>query len=315
MNYKDENDFPFGIPLADGTQILSPKVDFAFKQLFGSEQNKELLVSLLKSILNIPKEDYDEISFKDPSLLKDFAFSKYGVLDVLLSTKSGTRINIEIQVLPKPNYKNRIIYYLSHLIKSQIKMSENYITINKTISISILNFNLIHDSINYKHIFHLYDAKQGVEFSDVVEIITLELPKLPDFSANDEAIPWLHFIKSEGKEEAMRVVEKYPHLKEAYDQLQELSLNKDAIDEYNMRLKAFYDETTMLRAREIAEENLEITTIELENTKSLLKDAENELKNAENKLKATAKNLLAMGLSIEQVSNATNLSTEAIQKL
>ncbi len=30
---------------------INPKVDFAFKKLFGSEENKELLISFINSVL------------------------------------------------------------------------------------------------------------------------------------------------------------------------------------------------------------------------------------------------------------------------
>ncbi len=58
MKKIEDHGFPFSIPLADGTEILSPKVDFAFKKLFGSEENKQILIAFLQSILSIPKEDY-----------------------------------------------------------------------------------------------------------------------------------------------------------------------------------------------------------------------------------------------------------------
>ena len=31
---------------------LNPKVDFAFKKLFGSEENKEILISFINSIIS-----------------------------------------------------------------------------------------------------------------------------------------------------------------------------------------------------------------------------------------------------------------------
>ena len=39
---------------------INPKVDFAFKKLFGSEENKDLLISLINSI--VTEEDQAEES-------------------------------------------------------------------------------------------------------------------------------------------------------------------------------------------------------------------------------------------------------------
>ena len=35
---------------------INPKVDFAFKKLFGSEENKDLLISFINSVLSEDKQ-------------------------------------------------------------------------------------------------------------------------------------------------------------------------------------------------------------------------------------------------------------------
>ncbi len=49
---------------------INPRVDFAFKKLFGSEENKDLLLSLINVIL-AEQERITEIELKNPYNLAD----------------------------------------------------------------------------------------------------------------------------------------------------------------------------------------------------------------------------------------------------
>ncbi|MDR2610786.1 MAG: Rpn family recombination-promoting nuclease/putative transposase, partial [Clostridiales Family XIII bacterium] len=47
---KDENNY-----------ILTPRNDYLFKRLFGDEKDKDILAAFLKTVLDVPADDYDEI--------------------------------------------------------------------------------------------------------------------------------------------------------------------------------------------------------------------------------------------------------------
>ena len=64
--------------------------DYAFKRVFGVEENKDVLQDLLECILDIPPENI-------AGLDKDLISAKTGVLDVKLRLKNNTIIDIEIQ--------------------------------------------------------------------------------------------------------------------------------------------------------------------------------------------------------------------------
>ena len=44
---------------------INPRVDFAFKKLFGSEENKDLLISLINAIVS-EEEQVVEVELKNP---------------------------------------------------------------------------------------------------------------------------------------------------------------------------------------------------------------------------------------------------------
>ena len=57
------------IPMDDGF-LMSPKIDFVFKLIFGDEKHKDLLIALLSAILGVPKEDFDGLEIINSELLR-----------------------------------------------------------------------------------------------------------------------------------------------------------------------------------------------------------------------------------------------------
>ncbi|MCK8825407.1 Rpn family recombination-promoting nuclease/putative transposase [Fuchsiella alkaliacetigena] len=49
---------------------LNPRVDFAFKKLFGSEENKDILISFINSVLD-EEEQIEDVILKNPSQLAE----------------------------------------------------------------------------------------------------------------------------------------------------------------------------------------------------------------------------------------------------
>ena len=77
---------------------ISPRVDIAFKKIFGVEENKDLLISLINSI--VWKEDQvEEVVLLNPYNVKNFKDDKLSILDIKAKGLDGKRFNIEIQCL------------------------------------------------------------------------------------------------------------------------------------------------------------------------------------------------------------------------
>ncbi len=51
-------------------ELLSPKLDVVFKMLFGDRKNKGILSNFLASILEIPFDEFEEITIVNPELEK-----------------------------------------------------------------------------------------------------------------------------------------------------------------------------------------------------------------------------------------------------
>jgi len=225
----------------DKGMFIPIKSDVIFRLFYGDERNEEFLVSLLKSILRLPDEDYNEIEIADPHLLREYPDDKLAIIDIKLYTKGRKVIHIEIQLEVSPSLKNRIILYESKLITEQIGSGDNYNVIKKVISIIITDEPLIPGSPKYHHRFTFYDPEAGVEFSDIVEINTLELGKLPDGTDGTKLYDWAKFIAAESEADMEKVAERNPEVKKAMVKYRELTADERTRDMFERREKARRD--------------------------------------------------------------------------
>ena len=167
-----------------------------------------------------------------------------------LRTKSKKIIHIDIQLKVNPSLKNRIIFYGSKLITEQVGSGDDYDKINKVISIIITDEKLIGDSPEYHHHFTFYDKDAGVEFTDITQIYTIELQKLPQDTDGTELYDWAKFIAAETEDELDMVVKRNPRIKRAAVKLRELSADERARDMLERREKGRMDLAVMIREAE-----------------------------------------------------------------
>ncbi len=262
-------------------KILKAKNDIIFKIFFSDERNIEFLKDFLKSVLDLPEYDYDEITITDPHLLREYPDDKLGILDVKLKSKSGKIINIEIQVKPLPQMKTRIMFYGAKLITEQIGDGGNYENIKRVINIVITDHDFIDSSEKYHHRFLMYSPEAGLAFTDTWEIHTLELTKLPDASDGTSLWNWLKFLDAETEDELAMVAERSPQVKKAVVRLMELSADERARMLYEAREKEQRDN----RARE------------------------------KGAIESVAKNMLANGEPIKKILRYTGLTHEDVEGL
>lgn len=274
-------------------RILLPKIDVIFKLLFGDKRNSEILIDFLKSVLDIPEDEYTSITLEDTHLKRENVEDKLGIVDVKLTTKSGKIVHIEIQVLELEEMPERITYYNSKMLVTQLKSGSDYDLLKKTISIVIADFDMFKGSPDYRHVFQLYDIKAGIKFTDLIEVNTLELTKIPNNSDNTKVYEWMRFLKAEKEEEFQMIAEKNPVIQKAYVELKRLSQDEEAQLLFEAREKAIRDENSRTRfaINKGKQEGAKETATEI------------------------ATKLLSKNLTIEEIVEITGLTVEEIQNL
>jgi predicted transposase/invertase (TIGR01784 family) len=176
---------------------INPRVDFAFKKLFGSEENKDLLLSLLNAILSEEPPIID-LELKNPYNLADYQAGKMSILDIKAQDRNGRWFNVEMQISEDYNFDKRAIYYWAKLVTEQLSEGMIFKELKKTFSINILNFNFVPDTDDFHNCYKIINIATGKDdkLHDVFELHYLELrkfhKKLPEISTALDR--WLTFL-------------------------------------------------------------------------------------------------------------------------
>lgn len=163
---------------------ISPRIDIAFKKIFGVEENKDLLISFINSAMSL-EDQVSSVTLLNPYNPKNFKQDKLSILDIKAQGKDGKRFNIEIQISDEADYDKRALYYWAKLYTEQLKVAEDYSMLSKAVGIHILNFTSIPSVKKYHNIFHITEKESGLLYFKDLELHTIELKKFSDNSSEE----------------------------------------------------------------------------------------------------------------------------------
>jgi len=287
---------------------ISPRVDLAFKKIFGVEENKDLLISLINSIVGA-EDQVSEVTLLNPYNPKNFKTDKLSILDIKATNQDGKRFNIEIQISDEADYDKRALYYWAKIYTEQLKVAEDYSKLSKAIGIHILNFTSIPEVKKYHNVFHITEKETGLLYFKDLELHTIELKKFSDSS--DEELAdivakvknaldmWLAFLTRNDLLIADNLPKELndPNLKKAINVLSVMNFTPEEREAYEDHLKWLRIEANTIRNYE---QRGEIRgRAEGENKKAI----------------EIAKKMLSKNHSISDISDLTGLSPEEISKL
>ena len=130
------------------------------------------------------------------------------------------------------------------------------------------------------------DVKTGKEYTDLMEMHILELPKLPpEQKSETDLMQWMRFLNGKRREDFEKMAKKNSCFEEAYNELDKLSADEKKRLEYEARQKA-------IRDRDI-----------------LIKTGENRGR------KEIILSMIEAGLPLEQIAEITKETLETIQEL
>ena len=270
-------------------EILSPKVDFVFKRIFGNENNPRILISFLNAVIK-PKDLIQSVQIMNNDIDKESIEDKFSRLDIKAKTNKDEH-----------NMIKRSLYYWSKMFEGQLTEGQKYDTLAKTICINILNFKCLKTKEAHS-IYRLKEINTNEELTDLQEIHFIELPKLPkNEEIKDVFDAWMEFIENPISNKLQKAEMTIQEIKEAKNELLRLSANDKERMKYEDRRAALLDKVSAL-------ENAEEKGIEI--GKEIGKK-----EGEKNKAIEVAKNSLKAGLDIDTISSITGLDKNEIEKL
>jgi predicted transposase/invertase (TIGR01784 family) len=106
--------------MAKAAQFINPFTDFGFKKLFGEEENKDLLISFLNTLL---PTDHQIVTLtyqpNDQSGLT--VFDRRAIYDLYCEGVGGSKFIVEMQKAKQTYFKDRALFYTTFPIQAQAK--------------------------------------------------------------------------------------------------------------------------------------------------------------------------------------------------
>ena len=290
--------------------ILSPKVDFVFKKIFGNEKHPNILISFLNAVIK-STDLIKSVQIKNTDIEKEHIEDKYSRLDIKAVTNNGEHINIEIQVKNEYNMIKRSLYYWSKMYEGQLTKGQDYDTLSRTICINILDFKYLKND-NFHNCYRLKEKNTNEELTDVMELHFIEIAKLRKLEntedISDMLEAWITFIESPTSELIDRLEMSSDEIKEAKEELLRLSGNDKERERYEKRFESLLEQNSLLA-------NAERKGLQKGLQKGIEKGKKEGLKEGENrKAIEIAINLLDI-LDDETISKKTGLSLKEITEL
>ena len=301
--------------------------DYAFKRLLGSEENKPLLQDLLECILDLTPQQVLDLEFMDKELTKEEFGDKTGILDVKLKLTDGTVIDIEIQASWNASFVKRTLFYWAKMYTADFKAGESYDKLHRCIAINIIadGFRL-NDAIHSEYL--LQEKTAHTVLTDVLEVHFLDLQAAKRAKAEGKAtgkqgqlINWLRFIGATDRKERAMIATMSPVLQMLNEKIDVLTLSPTERKLYESRMKLKSDITTISETQFSAGVErgkslglAEGKSLGLAEGKSLGL-AEGEVRGSRQKALETARNLLVIGLSVENIAKATGLTVQEVETL
>jgi len=275
-------------------KYIDPFTDFGFKKLFGEECNKDLLLDFLNELLHKEEGKIVSLSYLKTERTGISEGSRKAIFDLYCENEKGEKFIVELQKTKQQYFKDRTLYYSTFAITEQAMPGEWNFNLKEVYVVAILDFVFEEDRKDrdkYRYDVMLTDTETHRIFYDKLKFVYLEMPK---FTKEVDELE-THF------EKWMYVLKNLRRLDSVPDKLREKIFER------------------IFAVAEIAKLTPEEYRAYIDNLNSY-RDLKNALDYAEAKGKAEekieiAKELKSLGVPYEQISVATKLSIEKIEKL
>jgi predicted transposase/invertase (TIGR01784 family) len=309
------------------SKYLSPKNDFAFKKIFGSETHKDILIHFLNDILCLKgPHSIQNVNFLSPNMNPDIWSKKQSIVDVMCEDQKGVRFIVEMQVAKNPGFEKRAQYYAAKAYGDQLKSGGNYHTLKEIIFLAIADFIVFPEKKEYKSDHVILDK---LSFEHDLKDFSFTFIELPKFKKQkgaplDSIIEkWCYFFKYADEttpQELKQLIGSDLIIQEAYEALDQFNWSDEERRTYDAILKIEKDNWSIeqYKLQEAAETMAkELAKAREKGTKEGIEQAIEQGIEQGKKIQATqlAKALLQENFSPEKVSKLTSLTLEEIKHL
>ncbi|BBC24186.1 Rpn family recombination-promoting nuclease/putative transposase [Pseudanabaena sp. ABRG5-3] len=220
--------------------FINPKIDFAFKKIFGSEDSKDILISFLNALIYEAQPVIQDLEIINPYVAPKIRGLKSTYLDIKAKTidaETGEQrtVIIEMQVLNIEGFEKRILYNAAKSYSTQLGSGHDYSLLNPVIALTITDFVMFPELGNVISKFILKEKDFLIDYPIYdIELIFVELPKFTKELTELVTIidKWLYFMnKARYLDDVPEVMGNIPEIRKAFYIANQANLTLDELDD------------------------------------------------------------------------------------
>ena len=311
-------------------RYISLLTDFGFKRIFGTALNKELLIFFLNSLFD-GRQVVKDVKFLNSEHVGDVYTDRKAIFDVYCEGEDGEKFIVEMQNAYQTYFKDRSLFYSTFPIREQAPKGSDWdFNLNHVYTIALLNFNMKDEAFDQNEIRHsvqLCDTATNKVFYDKLELIYVEIAK---FNKSEEELAtsydkWLFALKNLSKLDKRPKALRDKLFDRLFEEAEIAKFTPLELREYEDSKKAYRDiKNSIDTAKREGKEEGMAEGLEKGRKEGLEKGRKEGLEKGRKEGKtegineekvATAKRLLAMGLTPQQVADGTQLTAEEVEKI
>ncbi|UCM85920.1 MAG: Rpn family recombination-promoting nuclease/putative transposase [Rickettsia endosymbiont of Culicoides impunctatus] len=306
------------------SKFLDPKNDFCFRQIFGTEKNKDILVHFLNDVLSLEEnEKIINVTFLPTNQDPDIAAYRQSIVDVLCQDQNGNQIIVEMQVSKHKGFEKRAQYYAAKAYSQQIleedeeyKKMAVYAKLKGVIFLAIADFMMFDDKKHWKSEHRLLDTKTYANDLKDFYFVFFELTKFNKTIENLKTIEekWMYFFKHAGDSaltltEIEHLIGKDEIIRRAFEAVDQASWSEEELRTYEKITKTRLDNLA------VEQQKIEDAEVRGEARGEARGKAEGKTEGKAEEKIATAKEMLIDNEPMERIVKYTKLTLEKIKKL
>ena len=302
----------------ENKRYIDPMVDAAFKRIFGSEINKDLLIAFLNEIFQGRRYIIDLVYNKN-EYPGEIAMEGGAIYDLTCTDQNGAQFLIEVQRGRQKYFKYRAIFYMSRLITSQApkgRRKEWGYALSAVYLIAILDHPINNGTAeNYIHDVCLIDKNTKEIFYEELGYIIIDLCS---FVKTEEELDgdldrWLYLIKHLSKLDEMPETFNNPIFKRLLAVSEYSNLTQKEKIMYDRSMKYKWDNKNVLDFA--VNEGMEKGLAQGMDKGVELGKVQGNLEGRSEALAIVALKMKMQGYSVEIIQGLTHLSLAEIEQL
>lgn len=290
-------------------RYLDPKADLTFKKIFG--EHKDLLISLLNALLPLADdEQIESVEYLSPELVPETYVGKNSIVDVRCRDVKGRQFIVEMQMLWTEAFKQRVLFNASKAFVRQLDKKRKYELLQPVYSLNLVNETFMKDYPN--EFIHNYSVVHELHSDEIIEGLHFTFVELPKFQAHSlkekkMAVLWLRFLTEidEQTKQAPQELLDNPETRKALKAVEESAMTKNELLAY----EDFWDKLGAERLLFVDSNRINREEGRTEGR------AEGRAEGIIEGCAKVAKNLLNLGMALDEVAKVTGLDIETIEKM